>query len=313
MWVRYIDDIFIISTTPLSLILDKCNIIDKNIKFTCELPIASGDIPFLDTLVHFKNQSVNIDITCELYSKPMHSGHVLPWISHVPLQQKMALLRTERLRTIRNCTSSELETAAIERHKERFISNGYPKKVVEEHYCKNGSSSRRKDRRKDNGKVIYLRYPYINEKYAIKIRNILKKTKLPVPIKPIFITAAPLRTQLRKSNPEAIKHACISEDSCICLKKNIVYEITCKICQEKYIGETHRTLLTRIKEHHKSSSSQYYDHFIKKHHMAPEMTSFKISQGGFSNTLQRKAAETKLIKVVKPSINIQNSSLLHVF
>ena len=51
------------------------------------------------------------------------------------------------------------------------------------------------------------------------IINILKKTKLPVPIKPIFITAAPLRIQLRKSNPEAIKHACISEDSCICLKK----------------------------------------------------------------------------------------------
>ena len=66
----------------------------------------------------------------------------------------MALLRTERLRTIRNCTSSELETAAIERHKERFISNDYP---VAEHYCKNGSSSRKKDRRKDNGKVIYLR------------------------------------------------------------------------------------------------------------------------------------------------------------
>ena len=37
----------------------------------------------------------------------------------------MALLRTERLSTIRNCTSSELETAAIERHKERFIFNGF--------------------------------------------------------------------------------------------------------------------------------------------------------------------------------------------
>ena len=65
-----------------------------------ELPTASGDISFLDTL-HFKNQSVNIDITCELHSKPMHSGHVLPWISHVPLQQKMALLRTERLSRIK--------------------------------------------------------------------------------------------------------------------------------------------------------------------------------------------------------------------
>ena len=85
--------------------------------------------------------------------------------------------------------------------------------------------------------------------------------------------------------------------------------------QEKYIGESHRTLLTRIKEHHKSSSSQYHDHFIKKHHMALEMTmtSFKILQGGFSNTLQRKAAETKLINIMKPSINIQNSTLLHVF
>ena len=58
----------------------------------------------------------------------------------------------------------------------------------------------------------------------------------------------------------------------------------CKVCQEKYIGETHRTLLTRIKEHHKSSSSQYYDHLIKKHHMAPEMTmtSFKICKVGLA-------------------------------
>ena len=82
MWVRYIDDIFIIPTTLL--ILDKCNIIDRNVKVTCELPTASGNIPFLDTLVHSKNQSVNLNTTCELYSKPMHSGHVLPWISHVP-------------------------------------------------------------------------------------------------------------------------------------------------------------------------------------------------------------------------------------
>ena len=51
----------------------------------------------------------------------------------------------------------------------------------------------------------------------------------------------------------------------MCLKKNIVYKITCTLYKDTYIGETSRTIKTRIHEHtHKKFKYGAYRHFIKK-------------------------------------------------
>ena len=78
--------------------MEKANEISPVIKFTSELPNSNGEIAFLDTLVHMKdktNISGKLDVLCKLYSKPQHSGHIIPWNSHVPLGHKIDLLSSD--------------------------------------------------------------------------------------------------------------------------------------------------------------------------------------------------------------------------
>ena len=80
-------------------------------------------------------------------------------------------------------------------------------------------------------------------------------------------------------------------------KKNITYEIKCNECGDTYIGETHRTLRTRVKEHATTDTSEVYKHIEEKHNMAPniERISFKTKYGGYDTTGHRKAHEARLI------------------
>ena len=56
----------------------------------------------------------------------------------------------------------------------------------------------------------------------------------------------------------------------ICLKKNVIYRLQCKLCREKYIGETGRTLETRLEEHNgearrRTVDKPWGDHMRAKH------------------------------------------------
>ena len=312
-WVRYIDDIFIIAKNPIDEIMEKANAISPVIKFTSELPNSNGEIAFLDTLVHMKdktNISGKLDVLCKLYSKPQHSGHIIPWSSHVPLVQKIALLSSERIRTIRNCTTRKATRESLAKHKERFLCNGYPKEIVEKYYLK--GSKRNRTNNNDARKIIRLRFPFINDYSAKKVRELLKKSKLPVKLVPTFVTTQPLHRQLKRATMFTPKHNCVGQtEKCICFRKNIVYEIECTICHKKYVGETHRTFMTRFKEHHMASTkSHYYEHWIKEHHTEPEpdKANCRILGSGYRDTIQRTVDEALWIKKTGASINIQHTN-----
>ena len=288
--------------------MNVANKIEPSIQFAFELHDVQGDIPFLDTINHVEFHLNGFKASCKLYSKPLHSGHILPWCSHVPLQQKIALLRTERLRTRRNCTNEVDFKEALQRHKARFINNGYPLQFVEKHYV-NERQNLRQTKGK-NSKTIYFRCQYIDEPTSNKIRMALKRSKLPVNLKPCFVTAAPLQVQLRPTQRDSC-HKCIAKagEKCICLRKNVVYQLRCTLCQQRYIGETNRTFLTRFKEHLSGNvTSHYFEHWKTMHNGKPtvENTSFSILQGGFSNSIQRTTAEAMFIQSSKPTINIQH-------
>ena len=48
----------------------------------------------------------------------------------------------------------------------------------------------------------------------------------------------------------------------LCLKKNVVYKIECSICGIVYIGETGRTIGSRIKEHLTMEKQTVYKHLV---------------------------------------------------
>ena len=56
---------------------------------------------------------------------------------------------------------------------------------------------------------------------------------------------------------------CICKNQNMCLKKNIVYKITCTLCNPTYIEETSRTIRTRINEHTNQRFSGVHKHFIE--------------------------------------------------
>ena len=49
---------------------------------------------------------------------------------------------------------------------------------------------------------------------------------------------------LQKEKRNLCGQKCICENHNMCLKKNIVYKITCTPCNDTYIGETSRTIRT---------------------------------------------------------------------
>ena len=95
----------------------------------------------------------------------------------------------------------------------------------------------------------------------------------------------------------------------MCIVKNVVYEIVCKVCHHKYIGETHRTFRTRIREHIRpNTNSNVYRHFVESHHNTTpslDCIDYRIRRGGFRDTLQRKMFEFSLIRNEHPEMNVQ--------
>jgi hypothetical protein len=111
-------------------------------------------------------------------------------------------------------------------------------------------------------------------------------------------------------------------------KNDCVYEYLCP-CEETYIGETCRTLITRIHEHQQpSSQSNICNHilscdvyiadsndFVSKnlHNFTSPAKAkfsnfkdkFKIIKKGFRYKKDRKIAEAYFIRVKKPSLNDQ--------
>ena len=78
-----------------------------------------------------------------------------------------------------------------------------------------------------------------------------------------------------------------------CNSSNIVYMIECEKCDKKYIGETRRTMRTRMAEHRGYVQNQYLDtatgaHFNLPGHSVANMKCSVIEQVKIQSDLYRK-------------------------
>ena len=95
-----------------------------------------------------------------------------------------------------------------------------------------------------------------------------------------------------------------------CRKANVTYELECKECGFKYIGETHRTIKIRANEHlqqfkNKDKDSVMMRHLTEKHDGQP--TSWKVNlTGQYADTLTRQLSEAIKIKRADPENMINN-------
>ena len=296
LWLRYIDDIFFVTKLPNNNILTISNKINNNIQFTLEEPI-NNKMPFLDVLI--ENDFGNISTS--LYVKPFHSQHIMPWCSNISTKQKIGVIKNERIRAERLSSDNNNKNISLKKIKDKFLLNGYPYKIIMKYLYENN------DKKNNSNKIdSIIKLPFINEKSCQKMQYILRKSKLKFNPRIIFKNEAPISTSLQKSRKPNCGTNCICDDTSLCNKKNVVYKITCTDCEATYIGETYRTIRTRIKEHLKQKESEVFKHFINFHNKTPTLNkiNWKILGSNYVSSLHRKEHEKILIQNQNPIINI---------
>lgn len=304
---RYIDDIFIAwksDTITAEKLLSIANGLNSALKFTIEMP-ENNHLPFLDTLVSFDLEKRTFTTT--LYVKPIHSQCITPWDSHGPVSSKRAILVGEIKRAIARSTNSSSKTASLRKITSTFTLNGYPKKFVKTVIK---STLRNTQPREERQEDICLKIPFINEELKRKALAVIRRSGINNirthfmngrPSSRIF--AAPKDKQNCPSECETCKLTNIENR---CLTKNSVYHMECSHCHAIYIGETGRTIGSRIKEHLRMKSQTVYTH-LKSHDVNPQVGShitWKLIHHNIRYLSERKIFEALEIK--RHSTNIMN-------
>ena len=195
-WYRYIDDIFLVwnKSGDGKIILDKANSINPHIKFTFEWPNQENKLSFLDMELYPDNNR----FAYHLYIKPLHSGTTIHWSSNCPVSLKLNILRNEFIRAKRRSSSRYNTQFSYNLIRKRFISNGFPLKVVKQVFDKL-LYNRQTNIVKDCPSTIkFLRFPYLDESFKRKAHDLLRRTKLKRNVKLWFDSGPPLHKILHR-------------------------------------------------------------------------------------------------------------------
>ena len=98
----------------------------------------------------------------------------------------------------------------------------------------------------------------------------------------------------------------MSENGENCACKYVVYFIQYKFCSAKYIGETGRTMRSRLREHLSSPTSLVFAHLMQQHaHAEPGDLTWSILHAGVNRCDVRRRLENREIRSRNPQINVQ--------
>ena len=168
-----------------------------------------------------------------------------------------------------------------------------------------------------SNKSAILKLPFISEEISEQIRNFINSRKLPINV--IFKPGVKLRKIFCSSRPHD-RPKCMINDCRICsnLPEGVVctvlyaiYRITCRICLERYIGESLRESNGRLSEHIRCANNptapSYKNealavHYREKHPGMEADLRFEILRTE-SNTVLRKIYEAFYIYMYKPEMN----------
>ena len=153
-------------------------------------------------------------------------------------------------------TEKKTELAKFEQRLER---NGFSEKQIQK-------SRKRQDRRGKshscfNDNPFFLSVPFVSDALNGRLRKMFLKAGVKVVI-------AHKGRSLRNILQKTIPHRKCSMPSCttpkhLCHRSNVVYQLTCRGCNAKYIGMTRRHLHIRIREHLTIRTSPVYNHRTK--------------------------------------------------
>ena len=236
------------NTIPINGIVEKFNSVDPNIQFTFECE-TEGRLPFLDVMITKKNSNIETSV----FHKPTAVDRCLHFKSNHPHSTFRGILKGAFIRSKRICSTEAGYTEESDRLFKMYLRFGYPvnwiraaKNAVD--HPTNGSHQRAPER------TISIAY-----------------TKAFEPLKRMYaqrdirLTARPTNTIRRRIYNLAAKSKSKWE------RNMVVYKYTCT-CEKYYIGQTKRSLKTRIAEHKRSiknknkHASELADHIVTSGH-----------------------------------------------
>ena len=127
VWLRYIDDIFLIWThghPQLDAFIQHTNTFHPSIKFTSN--ISTTSIPFLDVMVSLQDGVLQTD----LYSKETDTFNYLHWASCHPSHTKRSIPYSLAFRLKRICSTEEALTNRLKQLTTHLSARGYPIKQI---------------------------------------------------------------------------------------------------------------------------------------------------------------------------------------
>ena len=338
-YMRYIDDVLGIWThgsDKLDEYFRFLNEFHPALKFTIERTDQTngGCIPYLDTTITVKPDG---NYSTELYIKPMAAPIILHFSSAHPIQCKRSVLYSQLLRAKRIGSDKQAEERGMAKIESLFRHNGYPNKLIQttKHKVlfthKPGTAQNRNTNvhKMDRQDTTYISLPYIDDTLARRVDGALKSSGLKARI--AWSSGKTLAKHVIRSALESPPcpagnkkcNTCEAGLSGRCHTKDVVYKITCTLCDQTpsfYIGETKRRVRDRFNEHirdakNKTTNTPFGDHVTRRH---PDSS---ITSASFEISIERvckdvadlKIAESIEIRNQRPNLNTQTSSwpLLH--
>ena len=235
IWLRYVDDIFIIfndTQSDFDSFFNYVNNILPSIKFTVEYEIENK-LPFLDVLVYHDPISMGFKFT--VYRKSTNSESYIHFYSFHNVDVKQNIISNFALRALKICDPEYIDRE-LKHIKETFIKLCYPENFISKAFSKARKTfysltQNRQDKKQSN--FITLPFnPSLQNIRKIVNRNNEDKVNM------TFNYKNTLKRRLMKNNNT-------NEEN----KQIGVYEIPCNDCEKKYYGESGRGLSIRITEH----------------------------------------------------------------
>ncbi len=229
VWTRYVDDTFVIwqhGEEELARFHQHLNQQSPNIQFTMERE-KEGRIAFLDVLVSRDGDHLSTSV----YRKPTHTDRYIPFNSHHHPRVLTGVMRGMRNRALQVCDDTS-RPAEMQHLEEVFTANGFPEQLVKKTLSRLPRHIEEDNQPEERPTILYT--PYIrgtSEK--------LEKACAPLGVKTVFKPQRTMRQLLVR-----VKERIPPEN-----QREVVYEVPCKDCELKYIGETKRSLKTRMAEH----------------------------------------------------------------
>ena len=300
---RYVDDCFLAfkSKEHATKFLEYVNSKHNSISFTSEFEIDNS-LPFLDILItkEFGSLSTNV------FRKETYTGLGLNYDSYVPYLFKINSIKTLLHRAYNICNSWHNFHCELEKLREYFYINCYPKHLIDKQIKRFISNKFNHNQTivDISKEVKYVTLPFQGH-FSYQLRNnlscLLKKYIPDVQFRFIFTNRNTLGSLFKTKD---------SIPNLLCSK--VVYCFCCRNCKLRYLGSTFRNLKIRISEHKgvsyrtntqitNPSFSKIREHTLNCNHTINEQD-FSIKYRASCNSDLR-IAESLFIMKEKPELN----------